>query len=123
MYEYRVRPIRVLDGDTVEFDIDLGLNIHKIDKLRFYGVNTPETNSVIMEDRARAKTAKEYVETVLMGRNGVWPLAAEVKVQTMKPNSTDKYGRWLGTVFYKTLSSDWINLNEELVIQGLATRY
>jgi endonuclease YncB( thermonuclease family) len=118
MYEYRVTPLRVLDGDTAQFSIDLGLNVHKTEILRFYGIDTPETNSSDPVVRAAGLAAKARVEGVLMSPTN------EVKVQTEKPYSQDKYGRWLGKVFFKSpASTEWICLNDALVEAGLAKVY
>lgn len=122
MYEYRVKTLRVVDGDTSELDVDLGLNIHRIEMIRLYGVDTPELNSSDPVIREKAKLSKSYVESVLLGTGP--ESAVEVKVQTLKPYSTDKYGRWLGVVQYRVAgSSEWRNLNEELVAKGLASAY
>jgi endonuclease YncB( thermonuclease family) len=141
VYEYKVTPLRVLDGDTAEFSISLGLNVHKTEILRFYGVNAPETTSSDPVERQRGIDAKDFVTKILIGvpETAVvavvggaplttrTPIAIEVRVQTAKPYSTDKYGRWLGTVLYRTATSDpanpWTNLNESLVLLGLAAPY
>lgn len=127
MYEYRVKPIRVIDGDTAQFDIDLGLNVHRIEILRFAGIDAPEMNSSDPVVRAQAHTATTFVVQILLGAQPtVQPIAIEVKVQTAKPYSTDKYGRWLGTVLYRTVTSgpnEWTNLNESLVALGYAAPY
>jgi endonuclease YncB( thermonuclease family) len=158
MYEYRAIPLRVLDGDTVQFDVDLGLNVHRTEILRFFGINAPETNSSDPVERQRGKDAKEFVTKILIGVPDAsivavigaalgqlanetpldptkikalcaqfFPAAAiEVKVQTAKPYSTDKYGRWLGTVLYRTITSgpdEWTNLNESLILLGFAKPY
>jgi endonuclease YncB( thermonuclease family) len=67
MYEYRAIPLRVLDGDTVQFDVDLGLNVHRTEILRFLGVNAPETNSSDPVERQRGKEAKDFVTKILIG--------------------------------------------------------
>jgi endonuclease YncB( thermonuclease family) len=153
VFEYRTKVIRVLDGDTAEFSVDLGLNIHSAQILRLYGINAPETNSSDPIVREKAKLAKEHIARVLIGEPNVAvcqqiaalvqqgnlvavmpllskvvvPVATAVKVQTVKPYSTDKYGRWLGSVYYRTATmapdEPWINLNEEMVSLGLAVPY
>ena len=54
MYEYRVKILRVVDGDTVDVDIDLGFGVwmHK-ERVRLYGIDTPES-------RTRDKEEKKY---------------------------------------------------------------
>lgn len=153
MFEYRTKVIRVLDGDTAEFSVSLGLNIYSTQILRFYGINAPETNSSDPVVRAAGKLSKEHIAKILIGEPDVAvcqqiatlvhqgnlvaiipllskvvvPIATEVKVQTEKPYSEDKYGRWLGKVLYRTAAlapdAPWINLNEEMVSLGLAVPY
>jgi len=117
VYEYKATPIRVIDGDTAQFDIDLGLNVHKTEILRFAGIDTPELNSSDPEERNRANAAKHHVHAALfsvVGRTFV--------VQTDKPYSTDKYGRWIGTIIMVDGGSRKV-LNAELVSLGLAKSY
>ena len=117
MYEYSVKLLRVIDGDTVEFDVDLGFKVHKIEMLRLAGIDTPELNSPIESVRERAKAAKALVEQRLSG-------VAGIRVRTEKPYPTDKYGRWLGNVVIQATSEDkWVSVNEALVNAGLAVRY
>jgi micrococcal nuclease len=153
VYDYKAKVIRVLDGDTAEFNVALGLNIYSTQILRFYGINAPETNSSDPVVREKAKLSKEHVAKVLIGEPDaavcqqiavlvqqgnlvavmpllskvVVPVATEVKVQTVKPYSTDKYGRWLGQVLFRTADmapdAPWRNLNEEMVSLGLAVPY
>ncbi len=43
-YTYRATCVRVVDGDTLELDVDLGFGVHKIDRFRLLGIDTPETH-------------------------------------------------------------------------------
>jgi micrococcal nuclease len=81
-YRYEnVKVLRVLDGDTVELEIDMGNNIRWTDKFRLYGIDTPEVHG---STKAAGDAATEKLKSLL--ENGI--LSAE----TFKP---DKYGRWL----------------------------
>ena len=52
MYEYRVKILRVVDGDTVDVDIDLGFGVwmHK-ERVRLYGIDTPESRTRDKEEK------------------------------------------------------------------------
>ena len=52
MYEYRVKILRVVDGDTVDVDIDLGFGVwmHK-ERVRLYGIDTPESRTRDLEEK------------------------------------------------------------------------
>ena len=52
MYEYRCKVVRVIDGDTVDVDIDLGFGVwlHK-ERVRLYGIDTPESRTRDLEEK------------------------------------------------------------------------
>jgi endonuclease YncB( thermonuclease family) len=81
MYEYKAELIRVVDGDTIVVDIDLGLGIwtRKV-RLRLVHLNTPEL------DTEEGKLAKTYLESVIN------------KNLLVSTKSKDRYGRWLADV-------------------------
>ena len=86
MYNYSATVVRVVDGDTIRFDVDLGFNtIIKNHSFRIAKINTPEIRG---EERPLGIIAKNYVENLL-------PVGSRVKLTTYKP---DKYGRWLADV-------------------------
>lgn len=78
--------IRVIDGDTVKIDLDLGWGLHYVTNCRVAGINAPEVAS------APGARAKAYAETLL-------PVGAPV---TFVSHSLDKYGRALGSIVYST---------------------
>ena len=66
MYEYRVSNIRVVDGDTVEVDIDLGFDVWlKKQKVRIHNIDAPEMRSKDKEEKAFAQAAKKRMEELL----------------------------------------------------------
>jgi endonuclease YncB( thermonuclease family) len=113
-YLYTVEPLRVIDGDTIDVQVDLGFEVLRRYRLRLAAVNTPEKKT------PRAAEAARYV---------VERLAAStmVVVQTVR---VDLHGRYVAHVFYSTQQSDSQSkaevyasghyLNQELVQQGLA---
>lgn len=116
MFEYAAKLIRVVDGDTVDLDIDLGLSVHRTERVRVSGVDTAELNSSDPVLRLRAQDAKLFVETQLAG--------CTLRVRTEKPYPTDKYGRYLATILYRSSDEqDWKNLTTRLLQEGHATAY
>ena len=66
MYEYNCKIVRVVDGDTVDVDIDLGFGVWlKKQRIRFYGVDTPESRTSDKEEKVFGLLAKEFVKTYL----------------------------------------------------------
>lgn len=130
MYQYNAIVRKVVDGDTIEIDIDLGLSawIHA-EKIRLYGIDTPEVfgvkkGSSEWELGNKASVfVKEHVK-----ENGA------VIIETIK-DKREKYGRYLALIYLKTgpdiLSGltdnrnigDFYCLNDILIAKGLAKRY
>jgi len=112
LYTYKVSRVHsVYDGDTCTLDIDLGLNIIiRKEKVRLYGINTPELRGVDEETKAEGIAARDWLQDQLDG-------ADEILIRTHKDKS-GKYGRLLGE-----LLADGINLNETLVELGMANVY
>tara|TARA_R100000306_G_scaffold61734_2_gene65272 strand:+ start:1053 stop:1370 length:318 start_codon:yes stop_codon:yes gene_type:complete len=100
MYNYRAKLIRCIDGDTVEFDVDLGLKLTARLRCRLIGVNTPERGHVDY------KTATNELKKLIVANMDD---RGNVNVRTYK---TGKYGRWLveigenGTV-NKAMAEKW----------------
>lgn len=117
MYQYKATVVRVVDGDTVYFDVDLGFQIRMTIDVRLYGVNTPEVRGPTREAGLKAKA---YVENAL-------PAGTTVIVKTYK---AEKYGRYLADVWYlpgvtdrEQILSQGQMLNQELLDKGLAVPY
>ena len=85
MYEYRVEILRVVDGDTIDARLDLGLRVEPVQRLRLAGIDAWATRG---PERARGLVAKEALEGFL-ATGGPW-IARTAK--------TGKYGRWLAQI-------------------------
>jgi micrococcal nuclease len=91
VYEYKAKVDRVVDGDTVDFIVDLGFNVNIKIRTRLVGVDTPERGH---EDWTKAK---DMCQDLLYESAGIhnpdgFPVETEVIIRT---NKTGKYGRWL----------------------------
>ena len=110
MYEYNCKIVRVVDGDTVDVDIDLGFDTWRCgERIRLYGVDTPECRTRNAEEKAAGFLAKEFVEDSLhVG-------------QTYKLTTKDKgkFGRYLGVIMLTNKTS----INAALVTENLAVPY
>ncbi len=109
LYHYRAIFRSNYDGDTITVDIDLGMEIWlKDQRVRLFGIDTPELRSKDAGKKQLAKKAKEFVSDYLFAGD-------EITIRTHK-DKTGKFGRLLATVF----TEDNENLNELLVSAGLA---
>ena len=112
MYEYRATLARVIDGDTYDLQIDLGLRVHTLARVRLRGVDTPETYGVRRgsEEWQRGKAATAFVQA-WFERHG-----PELLVRTFK-DRRGKFGRWLVEVEDIDRS---VRLSEDLLAAGYA---
>ena len=89
MFEYQCKIVRVIDGDTTDVDIDLGFGVWmKKQRVRFYGVDTPESRTSDKEEKVYGLMAKEFVKSYL-------PKGSTQVLRTHK-DGVGKYGRILG---------------------------
>ena len=89
MFEYQCKIVKVIDGDTADVDIDLGFGVWmKKQRVRFYGVDTPESRTSDKEEKVYGLMAKEFVLSHL-------PIGSTQVLRTKK-DGVGKYGRILG---------------------------
>ena len=111
LYHYKMTVVRVVDGDTVFGDVDLGFNIgFKKMEFRLSGVNTPEIKGA---SREAGLASKKFVEDTVLNK--------EVIIVTKK-DGKEKYGRYLAEVFYLD-GTNWVSLNKSLIDKGLAVPF
>ena len=112
MYEYKATILRVVDGDTLDLLIDLGMNVHVKERVRLARINTPEIHGVKKdsEEYIKGMQAKLLVETILAGQ--------ELIVKTIK-DKKGKYGRYIAEI-YIDKDGNLINLSDHLVEYGHA---
>ena len=117
MYTYKAKLDRVIDGDTIDVNIDLGFDIKIKKRVRFAGINTPESRTRDLEEKARGLAAKDRVKAVL----------AENETFTLKSNEIGKYGRVLGTIHLNKLDGKdcltQVCLNDQLIKEGHGVEY
>ena len=115
MYEYRARVIKVIDGDTVDVDIDLGFGVWlKDERVRIMGIDTPESRTRDKVEKKFGLAAKARLKELL----GPTPI---LKTQVGKggEDMKGKFGRILGDF----LTEDGKKCGELLVKEGHAVKY
>jgi micrococcal nuclease len=114
MYEYYVRKVEnVVDGDTIDVLIDLGFDILFASRVRLAGIDTPESRTKDLAEKALGVEAKEYLKKALKD-------AKSVVIKTEKMDSSEKYGRILGWVY---VNDDTESLNDKMINDGYAWGY
>jgi micrococcal nuclease len=117
MFEYQCKIVKIIDGDTVDVDIDLGFGVWlKKQRIRLYGIDTPESRTRDLEEKKYGLVAKKFVEAHL-------PVGSTRTLTTVK-DKVGKYGRILGK--FKAYDSDldaWVNMNQWMIIKHLAVEY
>jgi micrococcal nuclease len=114
MYEYHVKKVtNVVDGDTIDVEIDLGFDISFSSRVRLAGIDTPESRTTNKAEKVLGLEAKEYVKSKIKD-------AKEVVIKTEKMDSSEKYGRILGWLF---LDGSKVSVNEQMIADGYAWGY
>jgi len=114
MYEYYVRKVEnVVDGDTIDVLIDLGFDILFQSRVRLAGIDTPESRTKDLKEKALGLESKEYLKKALKD-------AKSVVIKTEKMNSTEKFGRILGWIY---VNGDTVSLNDMMINDGYAWGY
>ena len=112
MWTYRCKLKKVIDGDTVDVDIDLGFGIWQMnERVRIMGIDTPESRTRNKEEKVRGLLSKAYLKDAIKK-------AKKLTIKTHKGSETGKFGRILGEVF-----ADGINLNLKMCTEGYAVQY
>jgi len=113
MYEYRCKIVKIIDGDTVDVDIDLGFGVwmHK-ERIRLYGIDTPESRTRDLDEKKYGLIAKGWIERFM-------PVGSMQTLITQKDKS-GKFGRILGKFrvndgSYDIILNDWMISNHHAV--------
>ena len=113
MYVYSCKVLKVVDGDTLDLEIDLGFNVRIKERVRLYGVDTPEVfgAAASSEGAAASDFTKKWVEehTSKAGR---------FEYHSLKYDYKDKYGRGLGSLCHVSETGGTSVLNDALIENG-----
>ena len=112
MYEYSATIRRWVDGDTVDVTLDLGFDILYNNRIRLYGINTPQSRTRDLEEKERGLAAKDRVKELC-------PVGSSVTLKTTK-DGRGKFGRILGEIFVPGAVQ---SINQLLVEEGHAVEY
>jgi len=110
MYNYKAAVTRIVDGDTVVVDIDLGFGVWLRDQsVRLAKINAPEIRG---STREAGLASKDFLTKLILNK---W-----VQIRTEKGN--EKYGRWLATILIEE-DGNLIDINRKMIAEGHAIIY
>ena len=110
MYRYKVKVTRVVDGDTVDVDIDLGFGMtYKKQRVRMMGIDTPESRTRDLEEKFYGKASKANLVRILDGKD-----------IELVSHDKGKFGRILGELF---IVSSKFSVNQQQIDENHAVPY
>jgi micrococcal nuclease len=111
MYEYKCKVLRVIDGDTIDVLADLGFKVYKKIRVRFHGIDAPETRTRNKAEKKRGFAAKaRLIELLDQSDNEV----------IIKSICIGKFGRAICEVYANPGMVTRLNINRTLVLEGHA---
>ncbi len=116
MYEYRCKLTKVVDGDTMDIDIDLGFGVWlKGERVRLYGIDTPESRTRDLAEKKYGLAAKSYAKSFLKDE---WLI-----LKTKEYDAKGKFGRILGELWRTTGYNNDKSLNQYMIDDHHAVHY
>lgn len=113
-YIYRIKSVlKVVDGDTIDADIDLGFDISLTKRIRLAAVDTPESRTADPKEKKYGLESKDWLKNRLQ-------FAKDIIIKTELPDSTEKYGRIIGHLF---INGEATSLNNQMIAEGYAWEY
>ena len=116
MFEYFCKVTRVVDGATIDVEVDLGFDIIHRARVRMMGIDTPESRTRNKAEKVLGLASKARLKELLANRR--------VKLETSKEGK-GKFGRILATVWTRDKKGveEYVNINEKLIEEGHARPY
>ena len=116
-YIYRGKLERVVDGDTIDALIDVGFDIWVKKRIRYKGIDTWESRTRDLAEKAKGLEAKARNKELLM------EISSKSGYFRLKSHGVGKYGRVLGEIFIEDAEGKQYNINETLISEGHAYIY
>ena len=116
-YIYRGKLERVVDGDTIDALIDVGFDIWIKKRIRYSGIDTWESRTRDLEEKAKGLEAKARNKELLM------EVSSKSGYFRLKSHGVGKYGRVLGEIYIEDSEGKQYNINKTLISEGHAYIY
>jgi micrococcal nuclease len=119
MYKYKINIVKVVDGDTVDVDIDLGFStVLKKQRVRLMGIDTPESRTRDLVEKKFGKASKKHLKSLLESAESL----------SLISHDKGKFGRILGTIIahhtegHPVFETE-ININDQMIEDNHAVKY
>jgi micrococcal nuclease len=120
LYKYRAKVLRIIDGDTMDVDLDLGFDVVLAkQRVRLYGIDTPESRTRDKVEKKFGLISKDYVKKRC-------PVGSKVVIGTHVGDERGKFGRILGEVFVIDKETNVIeetSINRKMINESYAVEY
>ena len=112
MYQYRVKVVKVIDGDTIDVDVDLGFSVILAkQRVRLHGIDTPESRTNDKDEKVRGLLAKKFLL-------GMCPIGSTIHLHS---HGKGKFGRILGELY--EIDDDVVSINKKMCDEAYAVPY
>ena len=113
MFDYRCKLLRVVDGDTIDVNLDLGFNVWHKARVRMLGIDTPEKRTRNKQEKILGLASTARLKELLKG--------SKIEIECSKEKG--KFGRVLGIVWATDKAGNRVNCNDQLCAEGHARPY
>ena len=115
MYEYKCKVKRVVDGDTMDVILDLGFDVLHSVRVRLSAIDTPESRTRDLDEKARGKLSKAYLKESIKGK--------KIVLKTKLKDSRGKFNRVIAEVWAEFEKGSLRNVNELMIKECHAVKY
>jgi len=115
MYEYSCKVKRVADGDTMDVVLNLGFDILYACRVRLGSIDTPESRTRDLDEKARGKLSKAFLKETIAGK--------KIVLRTKLKDSRGKFGRVIAEVWAELEEGSMRNVNELMIKEYHAVKY
>ena len=113
MWEYQIKILRVVDGDTIDARIDLGFHVHTVKRIRLYGIDTYESRTKDLDEKKKGKLATKRIKELLKTSDKI----------ILQSHGVGKFGRCLGTLLLRNENEDVQDVAHILLAEGHGVEY
>ena len=122
-FKYRVSSVeKIIDGDTIDVNIDLGFDVSTKQRVRLLGIDTPESRTSDKEEKKYGLLSKQKLKDWCLKAVASDKDDIEIEIRCPEADSRGKFGRVLGEVWVSE-DGQWTNVNKWMCDEGYAVPY